>query len=302
MSRLQSLSVNGILLLDKPHGFSSNAALQKVKRLFQAKKAGHTGSLDPLATGMLPICFGQATKFSQYLLDADKKYCVTMKLGVCTTTGDVEGEIVKTRSVPSFSENDIKKVFDQFLGDISQIPSMYSALKYHGKPLYQLARQGITVERESRVIKIYDLILQSLENNFITFVVHCSKGTYVRTLVDDMGEKLNCGAHVTKLRRLLVGQYTENQMITMAQLETTRDHVDSPDLKKYLLPIDTIVHAWPDVTVTPTMIFYLKQGQSIMSSQAPKSGWIRLLQQNGQFVGIGEVLNGKIIPRKILKS
>lgn len=300
MTRALRFSVDGILLLDKPHGLTSNAALQKVKRLFQAKKAGHTGSLDPLATGMLPLCFGQATKFSQYLLDSDKKYCVTMRLGVRTTTGDAEGEIMMTRDVPSLTSSDIETVFAEFRGSISQIPSMYSALKYHGKPLYELARQGVTVERQSRVIQMYELTLQSFENHSATFFVHCSKGTYIRTLVDDIGEKLNCGAHVTQLRRLSVGRYIENQMITLDQLEKTVDNAGSSDLKKYLLSVDTVLNDWPQVVVTPTMAFYLKQGQSIMSSQAPKSGWVRLLQGE-QLIGVGEMIHGKVVPRRLLK-
>lgn len=300
MTRALRFSVDGILLLDKPHGLTSNAALQKVKRLFQAKKAGHTGSLDPLATGMLPICFGQATKFSQYLLDSDKKYCVTMQFGVRTATGDAEGDVIMTRDVPSLTSSDIETMFSEFRGSISQIPSMYSALKYHGKPLYELARQGVTVERQSRVIQVYELTLQSFENHSATFFVHCSKGTYIRTLVDDIGEKLNCGAHVTQLRRLSVGRYAENQMITLDQLEKTVDNAGSSDLKKYLLSVDTVLNGWPQVVVTPTMAFYLKQGQSIMSSQAPKSGWVRLLQGE-QLIGVGEMIHGKVVPRRLLK-
>ncbi len=210
--------MNGIFLLDKPIHISSNAALQKVKRLFQAKKAGHTGSLDPLATGMLPICFGQATKFSQYLLDADKSYAVTMQLGVRTNTSDKEGEVISTREVPNLSVTDIDRAFDNFRGNIQQVPSMFSALKYQGKPLYFYARQGITIERPSRAITIHAIDHISLENNLVYFTVHCSKGTYVRTLVDDVGEQLGCGAHVTQLRRLSVGPYRETDMMTMEQL------------------------------------------------------------------------------------
>lgn len=295
--RAPRLNINGILLLDKPIGLSSNSALQKVKRLFSAAKAGHTGSLDPLATGMLPICFGDATKFSQYLLDTDKKYFVTMQLGIRTTTSDAEGEIVASKTVPDFNIQDINNAFDQFRGPILQIPSMFSALKHQGKPLYFYARQGIVIERESRPITIYNLKVVSLNNHFVEFIVHCSKGTYVRTLVDDVGEKLNCGAHVTQLRRLTVGEYAEDQMITLAQLENT----DAAELAKYLIPIETTVNHLPEATLTPTMIFYLKQGQSIMSAQAKNPGMIRLLHQNREFAGLGEVIEGRITPRRMVR-
>src|SRR3990167_5521161 len=210
--RPRLLALNGIFLLDKSIGISSNGALQRVKRLLQAKKAGHTGSLDPLATGMLPICFGDATKFSQYLLDSDKTYVVTMQLGVRTTTSDIEGEIVSMRSVPNFSLDDINAAFEKFRGTTQQIPSMFSALKHNGVPLYEYARIGMTIERLSRPITIYELTVLSIENNHVNFTVKCSKGTYVRTLVDDVGEVLECGAHVTQLRRISVGPYLENQM------------------------------------------------------------------------------------------
>jgi len=289
--------VNGILLLDKPKGLSSNAVLQKMKRLFQARKAGHTGSLDPLATGMLPICFGEATKFSQYLLGSDKTYCVTMQLGVRTTTGDAEGDVIAVRDVSHINAQTIHDVLNTFRGITSQIPPMFSALKFHGKPLYRLARQGITVERQSRFITIHDLSLISFEHHCITFSVRCSKGTYIRTLVDDIGEKLNCGAYVKSLRRVSVGQYTENQMINLPQWE----NVHFFDFTQYLLPIESMVNHCPEVMVSPSMIFYLKRGQSIMLSQAPGSGFLRLVQANGQFVGLGEVVNGKIAPRRIIK-
>src|SRR3989338_3679278 len=211
--------MHGLFLLDKPLGITSNAALQKVKRLFKIKKAGHTGTLDPLATGMLPIAFGEATKFSQHLLDADKTYSVTMQLGVRTNTSDSEGEIISTRPVPNFSLEKINCAFNAFRGQINQIPSMFSALKHNGVPLYEYARKGITIDRPSRPITVYELTVLSIENNHVQFTVKCSKGTYVRTLVDDVGEKLNCGAHVTQLRRLSVGPFLENQMMTMEKLD-----------------------------------------------------------------------------------
>ncbi|HLB56602.1 MAG TPA: tRNA pseudouridine(55) synthase TruB [Coxiellaceae bacterium] len=211
--------MNGIFLLDKSIGISSNHALQKVKRLLRAKKAGHSGTLDPLATGMLPIFLDKATKLTSHLLDADKMYNVTMQLGVRTNTSDAEGVVIATRDVPKFSFEEINSAFNSFRGKIQQIPSMFSALKHNGVPLYEYARKGITIERQSRTLTIYSLIVNSFENNFVNFTVKCSKGTYVRTLVDDVGEKLNCGAHVTQLRRLSVGPFLENQMMTMEKLD-----------------------------------------------------------------------------------
>ena len=229
---------NHILLLDKPIGLSSNIALQKVKRLFQAKKAGHAGTLDPLATGMLPIFFGEATKFTQYLLDADKTYAVTMQLGVRTNTSDKEGEVVSVREVPALSENAIEKLFAQYRGAQQQIPSMFSALKYQGKPLYEYARAGLTVERAARAIHIFELNFISIENNLVNFIVTCSKGTYVRTLVDDMGEKLGCGAHVTALRRLSMAGFSEKEMYTLEQCE---HFIHSHAHSHFLLPMDIVL-------------------------------------------------------------
>ncbi|MCX7120868.1 MAG: tRNA pseudouridine(55) synthase TruB [Gammaproteobacteria bacterium] len=294
------MRLNGIFLLDKPIGISSNGALQKVKRLFNAKKAGHTGSLDPLATGMLPICFGDATKFSQYLLDSDKTYLVTMQLGVRTNTSDAEGEIISTRDVPEFSFEDIDIAFNTFRGKINQIPSMFSALKHNGKPLYEYARQGIFIERPSRPITVYDLKLISIENNFVTFTVHCSKGTYIRTIVDDVGEQLNCGAHVTQLRRLAVGPYLESQMMTIEQVALLMQE-SSFSVKTLLLPMDTSVNHWPAVTVSPAIVFALKQGQPVIMPDAPTSGWMRFIETNGEFFGVGEVAtDGKIVPRRLV--
>lgn len=292
--------MNGIFLLDKPIDISSNGALQKVKRLFRAKKAGHTGSLDPLATGMLPICFGDATKFCQYLLDSDKTYEVTMQLGVRTTTSDAEGEIISTRDVPNLSIEAINTVFENFRGDIQQIPSMFSALKHNGKCLYEYARQGIFIERPSRPITIYDLKVLSFDNNCVTFTVHCSKGTYVRTIVDDCGELLNCGAHVTHLRRLSVGPYQESQMMTIEQLELLMSH-DDFSAKKLLLPVDSAVIHWPAIVVSESLTFALKQGKSVILPDAPQTGWMRLLDQNGEFFGVGEMqADGKVQPKRLV--
>lgn len=228
-----------ILLLDKPSGISSNAALQKVKRLLHAKKAGHAGTLDPLATGMLLIGLNGATKFLNQALGFDKTYLVTMQLGVRTNTSDAEGTIISTRAVPSLSLENIDRAFDAFRGTIQQIPSMFSALKHNGTPLYEYARKGITIERAARTITIYDLTVLSFENNCVCFTVKCSTGTYVRTIVDDVGETLGCGAHVTQLRRLSIGPFLENQMVTLDHLEAVRDAGKSysvdPALREQLL-------------------------------------------------------------------
>ncbi|MCB1803401.1 MAG: tRNA pseudouridine(55) synthase TruB, partial [Gammaproteobacteria bacterium] len=213
--RQRGRPVNGILLLDKPLGLSSNHALQRVKRLYDARKAGHTGSLDPLADGMLPICLGDATKLSAYLLDADKYYWFRLRLGQTTATGDAEGEILTDRPVGDFSREQIEQACAAFVGKIQQLPPMYSALKHKGKRLYELAREGVEVERQPRTVTIHDLVVESVELPEVEIRVHCSKGTYVRTLAEDIGERLGCGAHVTALRRTGVGPYTEYPMYTM---------------------------------------------------------------------------------------
>ncbi len=233
-------ALDGILLLDKPLHLSSNQALQKVKHLFQAKKAGHTGSLDPLATGMLPICFGKATKLAQSLLGADKKYTVTGKLGEVTLTGDAEGEVIQTRPVPEMTLENLQIALARFKGEISQIPPMYSAIKLNGKPLYELARQGITVERQARVITVYAIELKELALPFITLDVHCSKGTYIRTLIQDLGEVLGCGAYVSALRRTCVGQFLENQMVTMEQLKAWFEASGLSELDQQLLSAENL--------------------------------------------------------------
>ena len=296
-------AVDGILLLDKPLGVSSNSALQTAKRLFSARKAGHTGSLDPLASGLLPICFGEATKFSQYLLDADKTYAVTMRLGVRTETGDAEGEVVATRPVAPLTKAGLEEVFAKFRGEIDQTPSMYSALKFQGQPLYKLARQGITVERESRRLMIYRLTLLNFTAETVDFELHCSKGTYVRTLVDDVGEALGCGAHVAALRRLTVGSFTANQMLTLDHLRAEPSSDSAARLDHYLLPIESALAHWPALMVPESTLFYLRQGSAVVISQAPLSGWVRLVTKMGEFIGIGEVLpDGKVAPRRLTQA
>lgn len=294
-------SLNGILLLDKPLDMSSNMALQIAKRLFAARKAGHTGSLDPLATGLLPVCFGEATKFSQYLLSADKTYLVTMRLGVRTASGDTEGEVVATRAVPALTETDLEKIFDQFRGDIEQVPSMYSALKHQGQPLYKLARQGLTVARQSRRLTVYRLTVLKFSADTVQFELHCSKGTYVRTLVDDFGEALGCGAHVTELRRITVGAFTATQMIDLESLRNEFEANGPASLDHYLLPVQAGLAHWPELTVAESAAFYLRQGHAVVIPQAPLSGWMRLVNKQNQFLGIGEMQeDGRVAPRRLI--
>jgi tRNA pseudouridine55 synthase len=297
-------AVNGILLLDKPCGITSNRALQKVKHLYQANKAGHTGSLDPLATGMLPICFGEATKFSQYLLNADKTYQVTAQLGVTTTTGDAEGEIVDRTPVPTLTQAQLTTVLQQFTGEVTQIPSMYSALKHQGRPLYELARQGITVERAPRQITIYALQLISQQAETLSLEVTCSKGTYIRTLVEDIGKQLGCGAHVAKLRRTAIAGLANYPMFELETLVSEASQENFASLDKHLLSIDlALPSAWPALELSAASLFYFRQGQAISIPRAPSSGWIKLYDKQRYFLGIGEVgEDGRVVPRRLLKN
>lgn len=294
--------VNGILLLDKPLGITSNAALQEVKRLFQAAKAGHTGNLDPLASGMLPICLGEATKLSAYLLDADKVYTGTCKLGVSTTTADAEGEIVAQREVPALDEAQVDAVLERFRGEIEQIPPMHSAIKQNGQPLYKLARQGIDVERKARRVTIHELRLLRLEADEIELFVHCSKGTYIRTLVEDLGEALGCGAHLSRLRRTRVGPFQEEGMVSLDTLrEAAQEGAESLD--RFLLPPDHALGDYPGVTLTESSLFYVRQGQAVQVPQAPTEGWVRLFDNTGGFVGVGAVLDdGRIAPKRLISQ
>ena len=298
-----SRSVNGLLLLDKPIGLSSNAALQKVKRLFAARKAGHTGSLDPLATGMLPICFGAATKFSQFLLQADKRYIVEAKLGEVTTTSDAEGEIVASKPVPVLTSASIEAVLQPFRGESMQVPSMFSALKHQGQPLYKLARQGIEVKREARPIHIYDLQLLNHSDNYLQLNVACSKGTYIRTLIADIGDMLGCGAHVTALRRLQVGQFSSSQMLTLEQLLALQQTDDFQALDRQLMTIATAMQAWPEVAITDSAWYRLCQGRAVSAVDSSKTGLVRLMRKDVGFVGIGEILaDGRMAPKKIISE
>ena len=293
--RKKGRDVHGVFLLDKPQGVSSNDIMQKVKRLFKANKVGHTGALDPLATGMLPICLGEATKFSQFLLDSDKRYVVTAKLGERTDTSDAEGQVVQSREV-NVAEADILAALSAFRGEILQVPTMFSALKHNGKPLYEYARAGITVEREARPITIFELKFIDYQAPFLTLEVHCSKGTYIRTLVDDLGEALGCGAHVTMLRRLAVADYPIEEMMPIEDLALLADSFPNSELDRLLLPMDTAVASLPQLNLTAEQTKAVGFGQRVkFENPQALSGLVRLFSENGQFLGIAEITAGNII-------
>ncbi|GGB39276.1 tRNA pseudouridine synthase B [Oceanisphaera marina] len=306
--RFRGREVDGILLLDKPAGITSNDALQQVKRIYAAAKAGHTGALDPLATGMLPICLGEATKFSQFLLEADKRYRVVAKLGLRTDTSDADGEVVETRPV-NVATGDLIEALDRFRGQSDQIPSMYSALKYQGKPLYHYAREGIEVPRESRPITVYELTLIRFEGDEVELEVHCSKGTYIRTIVDDLGEVLGCGAHVTVLRRLAVASYPAERMLTLEQLECILENCRAQEiaprleLDPLLLPMDTAVASLPEVNMSELVAGYINQGQAVQVSGAPTDGQVRMtVGEQRLFIGVGEIDDdGKVAPKRLVR-
>lgn len=291
-------ALNGILLLDKPLDYTSNQALQVVKRLYNAEKAGHTGSLDPLASGMLPICFGDTTKFSQFLLEANKTYEVTARLGQKTATGDAEGEIIAQHPVPELTIASLNEACMAFRGSISQVPSMYSAVKVNGQVLYKLARKGITIDRPSRQVVIEKLDILDYQNNELKMRVSCSKGTYIRTLVEDLGDKLGCGAYVSALRRSSIAGLSEQTMYDLPTLEELE--LDALDAR--LLDLSTALQGFPLVSVTRTAAHYLQQGQIVCLPQvSEQQKWVQLYY-NGQFFGMGEVLaDGRVAPSRLLR-
>jgi len=294
-------SVSGIVLLDKPLGMSSNKALQIVKRLFNANKAGHTGSLDPLATGMLPICLGEATKVSQYLLEADKVYQVSFKLGERTATGDAEGEVIETKPFEKITENQVKQCIPEFLGDIDQVPPMYSALKHNGQRLYELARQGIEVERKSRRVHITSIELLSFDQGVVELKVACSKGTYIRTLAEDIAVKLGTVSYVTRLHRLEVGSFHDFPMVTLEKLESLKEEGEL-QLDKKLFPLDIGIQNMPEIRLNDDLSYYLRLGQAIQVPKAPTSGLVRLYDEK-HFLGIGEIQdNGLIAPKRLMNT
>lgn len=295
--------VNGVIVLDKLKGPSSNEALQSVKRLFSAAKGGHTGSLDPLATGVLPLCFGEATKFTQFLLTSDKRYWTKIKLGIRTASGDADGEVLEERPVIGITQSDVEQVLERFRGELEQVPSMYSAIKHHGQPLYKLARQGLEVERKPRRIVIYENRMVAWGGEEFDIEIYCSKGTYVRTIAEEIGELLGCGAHVTELRRLQAGPFTVDDAVTMDELRSARDDSGLPGVDAYLLPVESTVRDWPEVRLTDLTAYYIRQGQPVIVPHAPSTGWVRITELEGseeRFIGVGEVLDdGRIAPRRL---
>ncbi len=296
-SKKNNIPIDGIILLNKPLHLSSNQALQKVRRLYCAKKAGHTGSLDPLATGMLPICFGEATKFSQYLFDSEKEYLTTIKLGIKTTTSDSEGEIIETKPVPVLSQDLLIDVLKNFSGEITQIPTIYSAIKHQGKPLYEWARKGVDVEVKSRQITIHDLQLISFDTDTVTLKVQCSKGTYIRTLAQDIGELLQCGAHVISLHRTKVGIFDEHEMLSLETLQQK----NIEDLAQLLMPMDIALKHFPKINLDKITAKLLMQGRIIEYSQqhdlVPQL--VRVFCEH-RFLGLGEINQQWITPKRIV--
>ena len=294
--RRKGRDISGILLLDKPSGLTSNRALQQVKRAFDARKAGHTGSLDPLATGLLPLCFGEATKVSAYLLDAEKSYEADICLGITTNTGDSDGEIIATHSTDHLASVDVMDVLAGFRGEIEQIPPMFSALKKDGKRLYKLAREGVEVERSPRKVRIFDLTMLSLEKERLRIAVHCSKGTYIRTLAEDIGNSLNCGAHITALRRTGLGPFAINQAHELDSV------VDDPEaFEASLLNADTALTHLPAVRLGSQEVTAVMHGNAVANSNETTLGVVRMYDPNEEFLGIGEIgKDHQLCPRRIM--
>jgi len=292
-------NVKGILLLDKPIGISSNRLLQIVKRIYNAKKAGHTGSLDVPASGLLPICFGEATKVSGYLLNSNKKYFVKCKLGETTTTGDAAGAVLLTRQIPQITETILTTIFKDFIGNIKQTPPMFSSLKHNGKRLYEFAYKGIEVERKARDIRIYNIKLLQIYQDHFEIEVFCSKGTYIRTLAEDIGEKIGCGAHVSSLRRLETGSFNLLHAVTLDEIKFTAEkgHQALCDL---LLPMDTALKDFPKILLAEDKIYCLRQGQSIEVSGILKLGQLRIYNSSNEFIGLGDVIKNSRIKAKRL--
>jgi len=302
--RRKGRDVNGILVIDKPMDITSNGILQQVKRLFGAAKAGHTGALDPLATGVLPLCFGEATKFSQMMLDSDKSYIATAKLGVRTETGDSEGQIVGEKPVPAgLTPDNLEPVLDRFRGDIQQVPSMYSALKHKGRPLYEYAREGIEVERPARPVTIYELTLIELRDDEMDIAVSCTKGTYIRSLVEDIGEVLGCGAHVIALRRTMASGFTLADACQVSTLEQMREQGESLD--GLLVAPDAALSMFPEQQLEGQSLVSILNGQPVRIPGQLDEGFIRLYGDKG-FVGLAEKFPEgeatRLVPRRLVKS
>lgn len=288
--------INGVLLLNKPAGCSSNQALQRVKHLYQASKAGHTGNLDPFATGLLPLCFGEATKFSSYLLDADKEYRAVLKLGVTTTTGDTEGDVLSRQEV-SLDRSAVLDAVEAFLGVIDQVPPMHSALKFQGKPLYEYARAGHEIERKSRQVTIHGIELLNFDGDEAEIRVRCSKGTYIRVLGEDIGKRLGCGAHLIQLERLTTGGFDLQAAFTIEQLEA-RSQAERDAL---LLPVDVLLAELPRVDLDADSALYMRQGQAIWKSGLGSDPWLRAYAPGNDLIGVAEnLMDGQLAPRRLV--
>lgn len=294
--------VSGILLLDKPKGLTSNAVLQTVKRQFRARKAGHTGSLDPLATGLLPICLGQATKLSSFLLEADKHYHTTLRLGVRTTTGDAEGETIAERSTAGIDRDRVAGVLAEFRGEIEQVPPMHSAVKQNGVPLYKLAHRGIEVQRAARSVAVHSLELLGFDGDDVELQVHCSKGTYVRVLADEIGESLGCGAHVSALRRTGVASFEADAMVTLERVQELAEQGVSR-LDQLLVSMEDALGQWPGVHLSQEVAYFLRQGQPVFVPHAPTDGLVKIYTREDRFLGVGHILeDGRVAPKRLISS
>lgn len=298
--RRKGRNISGIVVLDKAQGLTSNAALQEVKNLFDANKAGHTGSLDPLATGVLPLCLGEATKVSQFLLNSDKTYQARIKLGIRTDSGDSEGNVIETCSEFVLTRKAIEKALRQFKGEIEQIPPMYSALKVNGVPLYKLARKGETIEREPRPITVFSIELTAFENDELGLKIACSKGTYIRTIADDLGQALGCGAHIIALRRLQAGAFTEEDCVSADFLREEIEKFGIDRLDRYLIPMDEAVSDLPEVILPNITAGCVKNGQAVFVKHLPAEGLVRLYDEE-QFIGIGCIDDdGRVAPKRLI--
>ena len=299
--------LDGILVLNKPGGMTSNAALQTARRIFEAAKAGHTGSLDPLATGVLPLCFGEATKFSQYLLDADKIYRSTFALGATTDSSDADGELLSESDTSALTESQVEAALARFRGAIEQVPSMFSALKKDGQPLYKLARAGIEVERAARSVVIRELRVEAFRPGpraEVDVWVHCSKGTYIRSIAEDLGQALGCGAYVAKLHRVQAGPFKEADSVSLAALEALKETGSLQQLDRLLQPANTALLDLPLLRLSESAGFYLRQGQAVGVRQAPPAGSLVQLQMaSGELLGVGEILeDGRVAPRRLVNQ
>lgn len=298
--RRKGRSISGIIVLDKALGLSSNKALQEVKWLFEANKAGHTGSLDPLATGVLPLCLGEATKLSQFLLDSDKRYRARIKLGIRTDSADSEGHVIAQCDEVNVSREQVEQALQSFKGETQQIPPMHSALKVDGVPLYKLAREGKTIPREARSICVYELELTDFQGDEIELEITCSKGTYIRTIADDLGQDLGCGAHIIALRRLQAGAFTEADCVSTDALREVKEKHGMDRLDQNLIPMDRAIEDLPEVNLPSIAASQFKNGQSVLVRHLPEEGLVRLYEEE-QFIGIGCIDDdGKVAPKRLI--